>query len=173
MEIAAKSNPLINRLMNKAQAFKFHIIDEIVNTGAYALDADDIYQETYLRLIHANTNDTLEKTSQSRDLMIKAVIKFVMLDAVRKREYTHGLDDEILEDHYATVDDSVSDDIALDTLAVRQAIELLDNRLRTVVELIYYEGMSQAEVGRHLGTSQQAVSKLHERALGKMGGMLE
>lgn len=48
---------------------------------------------------------------------------------------------------------------------VQQLLEALPARLRRLIWLRYFKGMSQQEVGQHLGVSQMQVSRLERRTL--------
>jgi RNA polymerase sigma-B factor len=50
-------------------------------------------------------------------------------------------------------------------VACRQALALLDPRLRTVIQLRYYQNLTQKQAARRLGVSQMQVSRLERRAL--------
>jgi len=45
-------------------------------------------------------------------------------------------------------------------VAVRQLLEKLPERERTIVELRFFEGLTQAEIAHHVGLSQMHVSRL-------------
>ncbi|MBC7286616.1 MAG: SigB/SigF/SigG family RNA polymerase sigma factor [Armatimonadetes bacterium] len=59
-----------------------------------------------------------------------------------------------------------------DREAIAAALKLLSPRERDVIRLRYFEGLSQAEVGKRLGISQMHVSRLQHRALNKLREIL-
>jgi len=60
------------------------------------------------------------------------------------------------------------DDIGISRAVVTSAARSLDRRERLVVALRYFGDLSQAEIGAVVGLSQVQVSRLLEKALGKM-----
>jgi len=56
--------------------------------------------------------------------------------------------------------------------SLRHALERLDPRQRSIVELRFFDEMSQAQVARHLGISQMHVSRLERQALQRLRRML-
>ena len=56
--------------------------------------------------------------------------------------------------------------------AIEAAIKKLSPREQDVIRLRFFEGLSQAEVGRRLGISQMHVSRLQHRALDKLRAIL-
>lgn len=55
-------------------------------------------------------------------------------------------------------------------VACRQALTVLEPRLRTVIQLRYYQALTQAQAARRLGVSQMQVSRLERRALHQLQG---
>ena len=67
-------------------------------------------------------------------------------------------------------------DPVLETLELRVALQqlltALPERLRHLIQLRYFQGLSQQEVGRRLGISQMQVSRLERQALASLRGDL-
>jgi RNA polymerase sigma-B factor len=55
---------------------------------------------------------------------------------------------------------------------IEQAMKLLDERERKIVELTFYHGLPQTEIAKQLGISQMHVSRLLRRALEKLKKLL-
>lgn len=53
----------------------------------------------------------------------------------------------------------------VERLALERALELLPQRERTVIQLRYYKGLTQAQCARVIGVSQVQISRLERRAL--------
>jgi RNA polymerase sporulation-specific sigma factor len=53
----------------------------------------------------------------------------------------------------------------IDRLAVRQLMEELDERSRTLISLRYLEGMTQFQTAKRMGMNQVAVSRLEKKIL--------
>ncbi|AMB18752.1 RNA polymerase sigma factor [Bacillus phage Eldridge] len=71
-----------------------------------------------------------------------------------------------------TIGDQMGGDINgsnwLDSIALRQAIDKLDDREKTIVYLRYYQDKTQTETAEALGVSQVQVSRLEKRIVAKM-----
>ena len=48
---------------------------------------------------------------------------------------------------------------------MRQSIESLPERLKTVITLYYYQEMTMSQIGSFIGVNESCVSKLHAKAL--------
>ncbi|MCI9010255.1 MAG: RNA polymerase sporulation sigma factor SigG [Clostridia bacterium] len=62
-------------------------------------------------------------------------------------------------------DESQSDDIWTERVALREAIQRLTDRERKILMLRYYEGKTQTEISAEVGISQAQVSRLEKTAL--------
>ena len=56
---------------------------------------------------------------------------------------------------------------------VKEAMEKLGGQEKTLLELYYYQELSLEEVGKELGLSKSWTSRLHSRAIQKMGRLLK
>ena len=57
-----------------------------------------------------------------------------------------------------------------DSYLVEAGLAALDERERRIVELRFFEGLTQSEIAAHVGISQMHVSRLLRRALHLMRG---
>jgi len=123
-------------------------------------EAEDIAQETMLRLWRSAA--TLEVGEYGLRPWLRRVASNLCIDRIRaaRREQ---VTDEVPEQ--ATAATQITDIDARDTAArVEAAIRALPERQRQALTLFHYEGMSQVEVGRALGVSDEAVESLLARA---------
>lgn len=65
-------------------------------------------------------------------------------------------------------DDKNSDDIWLDEIALREAMQRLSEREKYIVSLRFFDGKTQTEVADEVGISQAQVSRLEKSALSHM-----
>lgn len=77
---------------------------------------------------------------------------------------------EVEDDRGPTIEESV--EIQQARTLVRAALDRLGGQEKTLLELYYYGEMSLEEVGKQLGLSKSWTSRLHGRAIQKMGRLL-
>lgn len=65
-------------------------------------------------------------------------------------------------------DETQSDEIWTERVALREAMERLGDRERKILQLRYYEGKTQTEISAEIGISQAQVSRLEKNALGSI-----
>ena len=68
--------------------------------------------------------------------------------------------------------DTDSEEVLLERLALRQAIEKLPEREAMVIKLRYFHGLTQQRVSKVLGVSQVQVSRIEKRVLEKLRGLM-
>lgn len=65
-------------------------------------------------------------------------------------------------------DETQSDEIWTEHVALREAIERLGERERKILQLRYFEGKTQTEISAEVGISQAQVSRLEKNAIGEI-----
>jgi RNA polymerase sigma-B factor len=82
-----------------------------------------------------------------------------------------GGDDETMQDMLGTPDPGFVE--VEDAALVEAGLSALDERERRIVELRFFDGLTQSEIAARIGISQMHVSRLLRRALVTMRGRLE
>jgi RNA polymerase sigma-B factor len=80
-------------------------------------------------------------------------------------------EDETMHDVLGAEDEAFEE--VEDSALIEAGLEALDERERRIVELRFFEGLTQSEIAARVGISQMHVSRLLRRALGVMRGRLE
>lgn len=82
-----------------------------------------------------------------------------------------GLEDETMQDFLGVSEAGYTE--VEDNVLVETGLAALDARERRIVELRFFEGLTQSEIAARVGISQMHVSRLLRRALHTMRGRLE
>jgi RNA polymerase sigma-B factor len=82
-----------------------------------------------------------------------------------------GGDDDTMQDVLGTQDEGFRD--VENSVLVEAGLAALEERERRIVELRFFEGLTQSEIAARIGISQMHVSRLLRRALHTMRGRLE
>ena len=67
-------------------------------------------------------------------------------------------------------DESVSDEIWIENIALREAMERLGQRERDIIRMRFYRGKTQMEIAAEIGISQAQVSRLEKSAIEHIRG---
>ncbi len=90
--------------------------------------------------------------------------------AVESIHQTTGEDGFCLE---SVLSDTESEEMLLEKVSLRQAIEKLPEKESMVIKLRFFHGLTQERVSKVLCVSQVQVSRIEKRALGKLREMME
>jgi RNA polymerase sigma factor (TIGR02999 family) len=134
------------------------------NQSMTLLDTTSLAHEAYLRLRNAGRIDV---DSRARLMAyVSQVLRAVIVDFARRRNADRRGGGLV----HVTLDTDVADSVAAadaDVEQVAQALEVLgasDPRLRQVVEMRYFGGMSDSEIGEALGVTPRTVGRDWQRA---------
>ena len=68
--------------------------------------------------------------------------------------------------------DTESEENLVERISLRQAVETLQERERTVIKLRYYHGLTQERIAKVLGVSQVQVSRIEKKAIEALRGCM-
>ena len=123
-------------------------------------EAEDVAQEAMLRMWRSS--DRLEVGDYGIRPWLRRVVSNLCIDRVRLGRNT-TVTDEVPE-QVQRADQEVSLERADTAQRVDTALKALPDRQRMALVLFHYEGLSQIEVGRSMGISDEAVESLLSRA---------
>ena len=69
--------------------------------------------------------------------------------------------------------DTESENVLVEKISLRQAIDRLPEREATVIRLRYYHGLTQERIAKVLSVSQVQVSRIEKKALGNLRMLLD
>ncbi len=128
---------------------------QIVNNKT---DAEDVLQETMLNI--AKYAHTYRRGTNPKAWVL-AITRNCAISIVKKRGNTLPLDD--IELSIADPADDIDD-----IMAIRDAMQKLNEQERAIINLKLHIGLSHAEIASVLGTNAIAVQKRYRRALEKL-----
>jgi RNA polymerase sigma factor (TIGR02999 family) len=143
--------------------------------GRTYLDTTALVHDTYARLASAN-----QKNFPTKGHFLAycgQVMRSVIIDTVRAASADRrGGQGEAVTLTTLLLDSHADEDAnEREILAVHEALDqlkVLDPKLETIVELKYFGGMTELEVGEAMGMSERAVSREWERARALLRALL-
>lgn len=111
--------------------------------------AEDLVQETFLRVW--NRSEQISDTYGVLGPWLLAIARNMALDHVKSSQIRHTRHKPVVDSDMPPI--TIDHEIALSEQArlIHEALQLLTPQQRQVVELAYYEGLSQQEVALRLG----------------------
>ena len=126
-----------------------------------ASDAEDIVSDVFLKV--CEKADTFDETKSSPSTWVYSITHNAVIDYYRRRRVTDEISDEIVATDVTKLDEICQEE-TLEELAV--ALESMDERLRDIVVLHYYNGISLKEAAVMMDMSYANMKILHKKALG-------
>ncbi len=106
--------------------------------------------------IAAELGEPVENVSEALESIVDPVSLYEPM-------YNDGSDPIYVMDQIS--DDKCSDEIWLEDIALKEALDRLSPRERAIIEMRYYKGKTQMEIAGEIGISQAQVSRLEKGAL--------
>lgn len=89
---------------------------------------------------------------------------------------TESIQREAGEDGFSLEDvltDTQTEDVLVEKISLRQAISVLPERERTVIQLRYFHGLTQERIAKVLQVSQVQISRIEKKALSNLKQMMD
>lgn len=136
------------------------------------LNTTALVNESWLRL---SGKQTLQVESRGKFFAYAAqVMRTVIVDQVRERKAARrGGGERAVTLNTAIGDGAVSDDEALHVHEALESLAQLEPRLAQVVELRYFGGLTELEIGETLGLTERTVRRDWEKARLLLASMLQ
>ena len=110
--------------------------------------------------------DIAKYLGESKDAIVRAMEAIIEPISLYEPVYNEGGDSIYVMDQIS--DTNSSDEIWLESIALKQAMKSLNEREKTIISLRYYKNKTQMEIAEEIGISQAQVSRLEKGALEHM-----
>lgn len=154
-------------LYDNYSAALYGVILKIVRTEETAAD---VMQDAFVKIwrnIHS-----YERSKGSLFTWILNVARNTAIDKLRSQDYQQGLQNQPLDDSVGMVERENPIETQVDALGVRTLVERLKPEYRSIVELVYFQGYTQAEVAEELAVPLGTVKTRVKAALGHLRSLM-
>lgn len=111
-------------------------------------------------------DDIARYLGEGKEAVVRAMEAIVEPISLYEPVYNEGGDSIYVMDQIS--DTNSSDEIWLESIALLEAMKVLNERERTIIKLRYYKNKTQMEIADEIGISQAQVSRLEKGALEHM-----
>ena len=112
------------------------------------------------------TEEIAAKLGETRENVYRAMEAIIEPISLYEPVYSENGDSLYVVDQLC--DTSSSDEMWLESIALREAMKTLSERERTIINLRFYKNKTQVEIAEEIGISQAQVSRLEKGALERM-----
>ena len=124
--------------------------------------------KTREKLEEEHKEATIAKIAEAMQVREREVVYALdaISDPVSLFEPVYNKSGDALELMDQLADERQSDEIWTEHVALREALDRLNERERKILQLRYFEGKTQTEISKEVGISQAQVSRLEKNAIG-------
>ncbi len=123
----------------------YNIIYQVVQNDEIA---EDVLQETFIKIW--NSFDMFDTSKGRLYTWFSNIARNLSIDKVRSKEFRNMSQNQDIENHVNVIDNRINNSMNPDTLGVKSLVNKLRPEYKELVELIYFNGFTHAEVAEHL-----------------------
>lgn len=132
--------------------------------------AADVLQDSFIKVWR--NIDSYTSTKGSLFTWLLNVSRNTAIDKIRSQDYQQSQQNQPIESSVSMVDRSAQIETQVDAIGLRKVIDTLRPEYRTLIELIYFQGYTQAEVSEELGVPLGTIKTRVKAALTQLRGLV-
>lgn len=157
-----------NILYNNYSGALFGVINKIVQSDD---DANDLLQDTFLKIWR--NIDNYDSSKGSIFTWMMNIARNLSIDRVRSADFRDSSQNISMEQNIIyQVDSEHQTEMDVDSIGLRKVVDNLKPEYRQLIELVYYQGYTQAEVSEEYGIPLGTVKTRIKAAVGSLRAML-
>lgn len=123
----------------------YNIIYQVLQNEEYT---EDVLQETYIKVW--NSFDMFDTAKGRLYTWMSNIARNLAIDKVRSKEFRNQSQNQDIENHVSGIDVRMSNRLNPETLGIKDLVQNLKPEQKRLIELIYFNGFTHAEVAEHL-----------------------
>jgi RNA polymerase sigma-70 factor, ECF subfamily len=145
---ALKSNDRdsVGILYDRYSAFLYGMIYKIVHREEIA---EDLLQELFVKIW--KNIDSYDSRKAKLVTWMANIARNLSIDKIRSKEYKNALQNHDIDDFVNIIEDSSSGSFNPEHIGVREMLDSLGNDARILIDLVYFQGYTQADAAEKLG----------------------
>lgn len=132
--------------------------------------AADVLQEAFVKIWR--NIDSYERSKGSLFTWILNVARNTAIDKIRSQDYQQNTQNQPLEYFVSVVEEENPVEHQVDAIGVRKVVDQLRPEYRSIIELVYFQGYTQAEVAEELEIPLGTVKTRVKAALAQLRNLI-
>lgn len=166
--LKSKDQKGFNILYNNYSGALFGVINKIVQSDD---DANDLLQDAFLKIWR--NIDNYDSSKGSIFTWMMNIARNLSIDKVRSADFRDSSQNISMEQNIIyQVDNEHQTTMDVDSIGLRKVVDNLKPEYRQLIELVYYQGYTQAEVSEEYGIPLGTVKTRIKAAVGSLRAML-
>lgn len=141
-----KERDAMGIVYDKYSTFLFGLVVKIVHSEQIA---EDILQEAFVKIW--KNIDTYDSKKAKFITWIANITRNLSIDKIRSKEYKNQLQNHDISDYVNTIEDSPSTGFNPEHVGVKDMLEKLMPEQKVLIDLVYFQGYTQAGAAEKLG----------------------
>lgn len=157
-----------NILYNNYSGALFGVINKIIQSDD---DANDLLQDTFLKIWR--NIDNYDPSKGSIFTWMMNIARNLSIDRIRSADFRDSSQNISMEQNIIYQVDSEHQTVTdVDSIGLRKVVDNLKPEYRQLIELVYYQGYTQAEISEEYGIPLGTVKTRIKAAVGSLRAML-
>lgn len=166
--LKSKDQKGFNILYNNYSGALFGVINKIIQSDD---DANDLLQDTFLKIWR--NIDNYDSSKGSIFTWMMNIARNLSIDRVRSADFRDSSQNISMEQNIIyQVDSEHQTMMDVDSIGLKKVVDTLKPEYRQLIELVYYQGYTQAEVSEEYGIPLGTVKTRIKAAVGSLRAML-
>ncbi len=141
-----KNREAVGILYDKYSSLLFGIIARIVKSDE---TAEDLLQEVIVKIW--KNIDSYDAGKAKLVTWMGNIARNLAIDKIRSKEYKNSRQNQDIEDYVNIIEENPSSGFNPEHIGVKEMVEKLAPDHRVLIELVYFQGFTQAETSEKLG----------------------
>ncbi len=144
--LKSKNRDAVGILYDKYSSLLFGIIARIVKSDE---TAEDLLQEVFVKIW--KNIDSYDPAKAKLVTWMGNIARNLAIDKIRSKDYKKSKQNHDIEDYVNIIEESPSSGFNPEHIGVKEMIDILTPEHRVLIELVYFQGYTQAETSEKLG----------------------
>jgi RNA polymerase sigma-70 factor (ECF subfamily) len=141
-----KNRDAVGILYDKYSSLLFGIIARIVKSDE---TAEDLLQEVFVKIW--KNIDSYDPAKAKLVTWMGNIARNLAIDKIRSKDYKNSKQNHDIEDYVNIIEESPSSGFNPEHIGVKEMIDKLAPEHKVLIELVYFQGYTQAETSEKLG----------------------
>lgn len=141
-----KERDAMGIVYDKYSSFLFGLIHKIVHSEEIA---EDVLQEVFVKIW--KNIDSFDVKKAKFVTWIANISRNLAIDKIRSKDYKNQQQNHDIADFVNTIEDSPASAFNPEHIGVKEMLEKLTNEQRILIDMVYFQGYTQAETAEKLG----------------------
>ncbi len=166
--LKSKERDAMGIIYDRYSSFLYGLIYKIVHSEEIA---EDVLQEAFVKIW--KNIDSYDNKKAKFITWIANITRNLSIDKIRSKEYKNQLQNHDIADYVNIIEESPDIGFNPDFIGVKEMIQKLQPEQKVLIELVYFQGYTQADAAEKLGIPLGTVKTRIRSAINNLRGIFK